>query len=145
MKGIEYGGNKFYISRLVRLQTRRAISIGIKPPQKDDIQSVFSDALRWGKCHYCGCEFVIGSPLFQPTLDHKTPLSKGGTNEIDNFVVCCMRCNLLKRTIDYDQFVFILSKMGDYMSYADSEIFRNRFSNRFRELKAEYLITGAKP
>lgn len=142
MKGIEYGGNKFYISRMVKLQTRRARTLGIFPPIPDDVQSVFSDALKSGKCHYCGCEFVLGSDLFQPTLDHKTPLSKGGTNKIDNFVVCCMRCNRLKRTTDYDTFVFILSKMDDYMGYADSEIFRNRFSNRFRELKAKHLIGG---
>jgi len=142
MKAIVYKGNKVYISGLVRLQSIRARKFGISPPTIDDVRSVFSDALWYGTCHYCGCEYVIGSSLFQPTLDHKTPLSKGGTNKIDNLVVCCMRCNRLKRAIDYDAFVFILSKMDDYMRYADSEILRNRFSNRFRELKAEYLITN---
>lgn len=142
MKAIIYKGKKLYINRMLKLQTRRAITLGISPPINDDVQSVFSDALESGTCHYCGCEFVMGSPLFHPTLDHKNPLSKGGTNEIDNFVVCCMRCNRLKRVIDYDSFVFILSKMDDYIRYADSEIFRNRFSNRFRELKDKYLMDG---
>jgi hypothetical protein len=144
MKAIVYKGEKLYINRLLKLQTRRARTLGISPPIPDDVQSIFSDALGSGTCHYCGCEFVMGNPLFHPTLDHKTPLSKGGTNKIDNFVVCCMRCNRLKRVLDYDAFIFILSKMDDYMRYADSEILRNRFSNRFRELKAEYLITGGK-
>lgn len=143
MKAIVYKGRKFYLYNILKLQTARAMKLGILPPDPDDVHSVFSDALWYGTCHYCGCEFVIGSPLFQPTLDHKTPLSKGGTNKIDNFVVCCMRCNRLKRTIDYDAFIFIFSKMDDYMRYADSKILRNRFSNRFRELKAEYLMTGA--
>ena len=142
MKAIIYKGEKLYINRMVHLQTRRARTLGISPPTPNDVRSVFSDALESGTCHYCGCEFVIGSSLFHPTLDHKTPLSKGGTNEIDNFVVCCMRCNRLKRTTDYNAFIFILSKMDDYMRYADSEILRNRFSNRFRELKAKHPVDG---
>jgi len=31
------------------------------------------------------------------TLDHKVPLSKGGTNEEDNLVTCCISCNRKKR------------------------------------------------
>jgi len=30
------------------------------------------------------------------TIDHKIPLSKGGTSEDDNLVTCCLRCNSKK-------------------------------------------------
>ena len=139
---IKYNGKTLSLSNIFALQTKRATKLGISPIDRDDLYSVFYRAMEEGTCHYCGCKFIIGSQFFKPTLDHKTPLSKGGKNDIDNLVVCCIRCNMLKRTIDYDSFVFILSKMGDYIRYADSPILRNRFSNRFKELKSEYLITG---
>lgn len=51
------------------------------------------------KCEYCGRE-----PL-QPyndkrrdflTIDHITPKSKGGSDEISNLRVCCLDCNKRK-------------------------------------------------
>ena len=40
-------------------------------------------------CHYCGS-------LDDLTIDHKTPLSRGGTNEIANLVPACRSCNSRK-------------------------------------------------
>jgi hypothetical protein len=31
------------------------------------------------------------------TVDHVVPVSLGGPNHIDNFVLCCSRCNIGKR------------------------------------------------
>ncbi len=45
------------------------------------------------KCHYCGQKVNENNA----TLDHKIPLSKGGTNSKDNLVVCCFECNSIKR------------------------------------------------
>ena len=41
------------------------------------------------KCYYCGCTGKL-------TIDHFIPLSKGGTNSINNIVPACGVCNTLK-------------------------------------------------
>lgn len=35
------------------------------------------------------------------TKDHLTPVSKGGTNTLDNYVTCCTECNMFKGNSDY--------------------------------------------
>jgi len=55
------------------------------------------------KCAYCGLEvydfpFKV-SLMTHPqtaTVDHRIPLSKGGTWDIDNLVTACLRCNSRK-------------------------------------------------
>lgn len=45
-------------------------------------------------CEFCGVtETDAGGEL---TIDHFQPKTKGGTDEIDNLLYCCMRCNLHK-------------------------------------------------
>lgn len=134
MKAILYKGKKLYLHSMLRLQTRRAWRLGIDPPNQEDIYSIFSEAIDTGCC-YCGCEFVQGHEQFSPTLDHIIPVSRGGTNERENLTVCCNRCNLLKRTMLSGEFLSIMDKMGEYMQYAGNDMFRNRFANRFKELR----------
>lgn len=46
------------------------------------------------RCGYCGVhEDEAGSEL---ELDHFQPRSAGGTDDVDNLVYCCARCNRLK-------------------------------------------------
>lgn len=49
-------------------------------------------------CHYCGS----GKSL---TLDHKVPVSQGGSNSDANLVTCCKSCNSSKGTKSYDEFI----------------------------------------
>lgn len=50
------------------------------------------------RCHYCGEEITKKNA----TVDHITPKSKGGTNNIDNLALCCKSCNSSKgeKTVD---------------------------------------------
>lgn len=41
-------------------------------------------------CAYCGASIAEGAQL---SLDHIQPYSKGGSNEAENLVTCCTRCN----------------------------------------------------
>lgn len=41
-------------------------------------------------CVYCGASVEDGAQL---TLDHLTPVSRGGANEAGNLVCACTRCN----------------------------------------------------
>ena len=133
VEGIDYNGEKLYLRNIIWEQTKRAQKIGITPPDVEDVRRVFIEALKIGTCHYCGCPLILDHKMFSPSLDHKTPLSKGGKNETSNYAVSCIRCNRLKRSMDYE---LVMSIMQD-MRYADSEIFRNPFKNRFNELRIE--------
>lgn len=54
------------------------------------------------KCWYCGTPMVVGGGEYVRedsnsfSLDHRVPLACGGTNHINNFVYCCMKCNIEK-------------------------------------------------
>ena len=43
-------------------------------------------------CQYCGRE----APYVELEIDHIVPLSKGGTNKIENLIVSCWECNIGK-------------------------------------------------
>lgn len=43
-------------------------------------------------CYYCGKPIENRNK----TIDHKTPIIKGGTNAIENLCVCCQSCNSKK-------------------------------------------------
>ncbi len=46
-----------------------------------------------GICYYCGRKF----PPADLTLDHKVPLSRGGTSDKENLVASCKECNTKKK------------------------------------------------
>ena len=50
------------------------------------------------KCAYCGQELPLGP-------DHLVPLSRGGSNSIDNIVPCCRYCNSAKHAKTYEEYV----------------------------------------
>lgn len=62
-------------------------------------------------CHYCGCAVHrdpskvnrIRKPE-QATIDHKTPLCKGGDDGVRNMVLACYPCNEEKGEMDYAEF-----------------------------------------
>lgn len=86
-------------------------------------------------CHYCGCALVPSnapkdSPLYyelrtwfslnelrnvtsyeireefsQAVVDHKHPLSTGGSNDISNLVAACRTCNQAKLSTPYAEFM----------------------------------------
>ncbi len=46
-------------------------------------------------CEFCGVsEIDVGGEL---TIDHFRPTSKGGTDELENLLYCCSRCNLYRQ------------------------------------------------
>jgi 5-methylcytosine-specific restriction endonuclease McrA len=50
------------------------------------------DGIKYIDCRYCKQEFRLKSM----TLDHVIPRSKGGKNEMDNYVLACWPCNNAK-------------------------------------------------
>lgn len=45
-----------------------------------------------GCCYYCGCQLTRKTR----TIDHKTPVSRGGMSDINNLVLACWTCNQSK-------------------------------------------------
>ena len=51
------------------------------------------------KCYYCGVELAGGGEI-----DHKLPVSRGGTNWPDNLTLACTKCNRDKHCKTPDEF-----------------------------------------
>ncbi len=60
-------------------------------------------------CAYCGAAGSV-------QVDHRTPLSRGGTNEIGNILPACARCNLRKHTMTDAEFRARLAAEGNGQS-----------------------------
>lgn len=59
-------------------------------------------------CHYCH-KFLLST---ETHIDHLTPKSRGGLHSIENLVVTCADCNLLKHTRTEKEFKVFL---GEYL------------------------------
>lgn len=55
----------------------------------------------YGRCVYCG-ETVKFSYM---SIDHKVPLSKGGTNALENLQLTCRTCNRIKTDVPPEKFL----------------------------------------
>ena len=63
-----------------------------------------------GHCYLCG-KFVEFNSF---EVEHKTPLSKGGTNDLSNLYCSCHKCNKIKRNIYYEDFMERISQIFMY-------------------------------
>lgn len=63
---------------------------------------------RWialgSNCYYCGAPFG-GAPHLAKTVDHRHPLSRGGTNAPGNLVASCSLCNQTKGNMTESEFL----------------------------------------
>ncbi|AFZ67070.1 restriction endonuclease [Deinococcus peraridilitoris DSM 19664] len=56
-----------------------------------------------GFCYYCQRPFDFAG-LSRPTVDHRTPKARGGTDDLDNIVLACLNCNQRKGPKTADEF-----------------------------------------
>lgn len=74
-----------------------------------------SHVQRWTKPYYNAEEAVVRGELkticvvtegySEPYVDHKHPVSKGGSDNLDNLVAACRRCNQAKLDTPYDEYI----------------------------------------
>lgn len=80
--------NAFPEKRRANEHKRRARKAGAEGFYTDiDVQQLYYD--QGGLC-------LCGTPLYPHTIDHKTPLVRGGSNWPDNIQLLCLPCNSSK-------------------------------------------------
>ena len=68
-----------------------------------DVGSLFEE--QQGLCYYCGCSIENGYEV-----EHKTPLSRGGSNLKANLCLSCEHCNDIKHCKNEEEFVELLCR-----------------------------------
>ena len=66
-----------------------------------------------GKCPYCGRQIGIIYDSSIMHIDHVIPLSRGGTNLIENLEPVCVRCNLSKSNKTKEEFLKTVDPLPD--------------------------------
>lgn len=86
--------------------TQRRCQAGLSKAQ---IASLLSEVEH--QCAYC--EKSLKNRAYE--IDHIVPLSFGGSNLVDNLVICCHRCNSMAHNLIFNSFqakrLYILDKI----------------------------------
>jgi hypothetical protein len=64
-----------------------------------------------GRCVYTGAKLDRGKKTH---IDHKIPISKGGTNDISNLQFVCDWINLTKNNTNHDEFITRCKMVSSY-------------------------------
>jgi 5-methylcytosine-specific restriction endonuclease McrA len=100
-----YNGGVSRTKKYIKLhhQRRKAIENGGGFLSVKTIQEIYEENIKkYGTltCIYCIKPITFG----QDTLEHKTPLSRGGTNEKKNLAIACAICNSKKGNKTYEEY-----------------------------------------
>lgn len=63
-----------------------------------------------GCCYICGK--MVNPDSFE--VEHKVPVAKGGTNDLDNLYVACHICNTMKNSMIFEDFMQKISEIASY-------------------------------
>lgn len=148
--------NNILNSKFENLRDRCKINDENAPLLKT-IENSFEEVVeREMKCCYCGITMVYFVDAknsheqerdekyrFIASIEHKTPLSKGGNNTKQNIDFCCLTCNIVKDNLLVEDYVKLIEKLdyNDLMNLYETKVTLNRFVNEriryTRELKKE--------
>jgi 5-methylcytosine-specific restriction endonuclease McrA len=64
------------------------------------------------ECYYC----CVPLSLDTSTIDHIVPKSKGGSNDINNYCLCCYQCNQKKRTMSAKDYLGLVEPAISFSS-----------------------------
>lgn len=94
-------------------------------------------------CYYCRKQLKLRDKkpyLDVPSIDHKIPLSIGGSNNISNCVVCCHQCNIIKGTLTEDTFGRLLAMASldvGLLQKLFEESFKGKLAYKMERLRVE--------
>lgn len=99
------------------------------------------------KCYYCNASLipykhtqddqythldrdgyrVANAPYWFATVDHKMPVSRGGTDDLDNLVLACVQCNVEKQDMTDTEYLRRKRLVkGLYKSYNKTSAIKKR-------------------
>jgi 5-methylcytosine-specific restriction endonuclease McrA len=90
--------------RRARESRRRALKLKASGSHTAAEFNALCEMSGW-KCSYCGKPLNIKTA----SRDHKVPLSRGGSDSIDNIAPSCVRCNSRKCAKTIDEFIPLLA------------------------------------
>lgn len=71
-------------------------------------------------CYLCGAELCNTKSIMSReeskrivTVEHKVPLTRGGTNNIDNLALACASCNMIKGNKTVEEYKTYVEQKGD--------------------------------
>jgi 5-methylcytosine-specific restriction endonuclease McrA len=73
------------------------------------------------RCVYCGL-IVISESTFQ--VDHVIPLTRGGSWELSNLLLCCAECNTIKGCLTRTEYLALRLLVQDWNPYAAQDLYR---------------------
>lgn len=84
-------------------------------PELTPIENIFDDDLyndgiiSYSSEQYIAWNYIQPDGTKYPTIDHKLPKSKGGSNKPDNLVLSCIDCNMKKNDrYNYEEFIALI-------------------------------------
>lgn len=95
-------GRAYEQARAIAKAHRRRIAAGDPIPTK-----TVRALLQTTVCYYCGVGLCRTRLRYHPckvTMDHKVPISRGGTNDVGNLVAACLDCNIYKGSSTAEEF-----------------------------------------
>lgn len=95
----------------LRIHRQRAAGKG---PDRFDIDRMICD--QDARCMYCG---VMLYKKYH--IDHKTPISRGGTNDLENLQLLCPTCNLRKHTMTDEEFTVSRKRKARRWDYPEPD------------------------
>jgi hypothetical protein len=106
INGIYETDEDFFFSR-DDVQQDPSLPAGKRRPLHWSLRARVANRDNW-RCFYCEDDLSDGSGEF----DHKRPVSRGGTDAMQNLAYCCHRCNNRKRTMTSAEFLDFLAEEG---------------------------------
>lgn len=110
---VEFRRRCYNLNSVARMRLARERNLPTRDVKLSDIEYIFKPqdlanlyTKQDGKCEYCKVS-LNGRTM---SADHATPISRKGGHAIDNIVLSCRDCNLLKATRTKEEFVAFLKE-----------------------------------
>ena len=91
-----------------------------------------------GRCGLCGNKIYFDETTH---IDHITPKSVGGKNEIENYQFTCARCNFAKRDLSTKEFLVLCIKVAHKNKYLMSKMETMKILNELYRFENKHEST----
>lgn len=81
---------------------------------------------KTGRCYYCSALFGRRNTATARTIDHKTPQCRGGTDDLENLVYACRKCNNEKGNMTLSEYLSYIAAGRPRSALRGGHVRRNR-------------------